>query len=462
MKTGALWWRVNGSEYDFNNGQAALDWMDDYLHMPDGMFYADEEVSGPNTPSRGTETCSIVETMFSLRTFYETTGNITFMDRLERLAFNSLPAALWPDVTANVYHHASNQITANTSPWGFQLYFCCSANVHQGWHVHALVQSPPLVDSVCPVSGFAGASSTVPLLANVRRWQCSCKTALCCLPVLLILGGGFFFDIFIRPKFMYSAAQYDGDGSVVISGYSPSTTALTGQHEGLTVVVGGTYPFSDKVQVVITMSKQYHHRQQKQHQKNQENRRRHQQQVVAADDARAAAGVRFRFRIPCWVTGAQIGGVQATPCTFYNMTVQLSTSTTINIEFDNEIKIRTWNTSKLDGQEEIKGGSIEVHRGALLYALRPETHVVESVINDAFPTIKQRIVDIKGGVKGNTTWAGETSCVVLHLPVLEAPDKKRSADVRAMLCVVLTCARCCMSFVFFPCAIFLELRFARL
>jgi hypothetical protein len=31
------------------------------------------------------------------------TGNITFMDRLERIAFNSLPAALWPDATTNVY-----------------------------------------------------------------------------------------------------------------------------------------------------------------------------------------------------------------------------------------------------------------------------------------------------------------------------------------------------------------------
>ena len=39
--------------------------------------------------------------MFSMRVLYEITANITFMDRLERLAFNSLPAALWPDVTAN-------------------------------------------------------------------------------------------------------------------------------------------------------------------------------------------------------------------------------------------------------------------------------------------------------------------------------------------------------------------------
>ena len=102
MKTGALWWRVDGEQADWKNGQAALDWAEAYLHRADGMFIADEEVEGQHTPSRGTETCSIVETMFSMRAVYEVTANITFMDRLETIAFNSLPAALWPDASANV------------------------------------------------------------------------------------------------------------------------------------------------------------------------------------------------------------------------------------------------------------------------------------------------------------------------------------------------------------------------
>ena len=127
MKIGALWWRVSGADEDRNNPQAALDWAEKYLHMSDGMYFADEEVSGEHSASRGiatqpvtpepdpslitgTETCSVVETMYSMRVAYEITGNITFMDRLERLAFNALPAALWPDVTANVYHHCSNQL----------------------------------------------------------------------------------------------------------------------------------------------------------------------------------------------------------------------------------------------------------------------------------------------------------------------------------------------------------------
>ena len=134
MKTGPLWYRVDGAEADRTNAQAALEWTDAYLHRADGMYWGDEEVEGVSSPSRGTETCSIVETMFSMRTAYEITGNISFMDRLELVAFNSLPAALWPDATTNVYHHANNQIeTGNGAPYAYNLYFCCSANVHQVW-----------------------------------------------------------------------------------------------------------------------------------------------------------------------------------------------------------------------------------------------------------------------------------------------------------------------------------------
>ena len=99
---GGGWGERGGEQADWKNGQAALDWAEAYLHRADGMFIADEEVEGQHTPSRGTETCSIVETMFSMRAVYEVTANITFMDRLETIAFNSLPAALWPDASANV------------------------------------------------------------------------------------------------------------------------------------------------------------------------------------------------------------------------------------------------------------------------------------------------------------------------------------------------------------------------
>lgn len=59
-KTGPLWWRVDGLQQDWDNGQAAIEWSEAYLHRADGMYFADEEVDGEHTPSRGTETCSVV------------------------------------------------------------------------------------------------------------------------------------------------------------------------------------------------------------------------------------------------------------------------------------------------------------------------------------------------------------------------------------------------------------------
>ena len=288
MKTGALWWRVDGQESDWKNGQAALDWAEAYLHRADGMYFADEEVDGLHTPSRGTETCSVVETMFSMRAVYEVTANITFMDRLETLAFNSLPAALWPDVTSNVYHHANNQIeTGAGGPYAYDLYFCCSANVHQGW-----------------------------------------------------------------PKFLFSAVhlQPSEPDTVVVSGYSPSSSTLP---DGSTLDIGGTYPFADTATVSLS----------------------------AGEDAATTAppkAYNIRLRIPCWSENASVtvetwgwssSAQVAPPCAFFN--ASMSTGSKLTVTFVNKIRLYEWSKSTLAGQSLIQGGGIEVHRGALTYALRP-------------------------------------------------------------------------------------------
>ena len=158
MKLGPLKWRATGAAADLGSAAAALTWADAYLGMADGMYMADEEVSGSHTPSRGTETCSVVETMYSMRVAYEITGNVSFFDRLERLAFNALPASLWPDVTGNVYHHASNQIATGPGQYAYDLYYCCTANVHQGWPkfiaalVHLDAEGTPVVSSLAPAT----------------------------------------------------------------------------------------------------------------------------------------------------------------------------------------------------------------------------------------------------------------------------------------------------------------------
>ena len=47
---------------------------------------------------KGSETCTVVETMFSFEILFSVFGNISYADRVEQLAFNALPAALTPEM----------------------------------------------------------------------------------------------------------------------------------------------------------------------------------------------------------------------------------------------------------------------------------------------------------------------------------------------------------------------------
>ena len=59
------------------------------------MFSGDECVSGRN-PLQGTELCAVVEFMYSLEHLFAVFGTVAFADRLERVAFNALPATMAP------------------------------------------------------------------------------------------------------------------------------------------------------------------------------------------------------------------------------------------------------------------------------------------------------------------------------------------------------------------------------
>ena len=71
---------------------------------------------------------------------------------------------------------------------------------------------------------------------------------------------------------------------------------------------------------------------------------------------------------------------EAPPCSFYDVS---PTSLPVHIAFDNQVRLHTWRASNSSGQGSIQGGGVEVHRGALLYALRPPSVVNESVAPDA-------------------------------------------------------------------------------
>jgi len=118
--------------------------LDRFHGQATGLFTGDEHFSGKN-PSQGTELCAVVEYMYSLEYLTEALGDPAFGDRLERIAYNALPATFTPDMWAHQYDQQANQVlcTVAERSWtngpeanifGQTPHFgCCHANFHQGW-----------------------------------------------------------------------------------------------------------------------------------------------------------------------------------------------------------------------------------------------------------------------------------------------------------------------------------------
>lgn len=116
-----------------------------------GHFTGDECLAGCS-PIQGSELCSVVEAMYSFELNFAAGGDMRWLDRLERLAFNGLPAATTADMWAHQYVQQSNQIGAVTESalnwttnngqahiFGLEPHFgCCTANFGQGWPKLAL------------------------------------------------------------------------------------------------------------------------------------------------------------------------------------------------------------------------------------------------------------------------------------------------------------------------------------
>ncbi|MFN2440338.1 MAG: beta-L-arabinofuranosidase domain-containing protein, partial [Chitinophagaceae bacterium] len=69
----------------------------------------DEDLHG-NAPTQGTELCAIVESMFSLEHAIGVTGDTHYMDALERMTFNALPAQTTDDYNHKQYFQIANQV----------------------------------------------------------------------------------------------------------------------------------------------------------------------------------------------------------------------------------------------------------------------------------------------------------------------------------------------------------------
>ena len=146
LREGALWWRLTGDDEDRRSAERMIGLLDRYHGMPTGIFTGDECLHGTD-PRHGTELCAVVESMYSLEWLAATTGAPAWGDRLERIAYNALPATFSPDMWAHQYDQQVNQVFAgrmDDPPWnsngpdanlyGLEPFFgCCTANLSQGW-----------------------------------------------------------------------------------------------------------------------------------------------------------------------------------------------------------------------------------------------------------------------------------------------------------------------------------------
>lgn len=129
----------------------ALEYLMTKHGMATGHFTGDETLSGC-LPIKGSELCGVVEAMYSYEWLFAITGNKEWLDWLEKLAFNALPATISPDMWSHQYVQMTNQVAAfpmSKPPFRTNNYVahtfglepnfgCCTANFGQGWPKFAL------------------------------------------------------------------------------------------------------------------------------------------------------------------------------------------------------------------------------------------------------------------------------------------------------------------------------------
>ncbi|KAJ1301264.1 hypothetical protein OPQ81_003671 [Rhizoctonia solani] len=144
LKAMAVGYRFSKDKSELTDAIKAWDRIYKYHGRPSGIFAADEFLAGLD-PVRGSELC--LEAMYSGSYLFQATGNSSIAERVERQAYNALPATITGDMWAHQYLQQQNQIAArNMTPNPFPSdgpyanvfglepdYPCCAVNHMQGF-----------------------------------------------------------------------------------------------------------------------------------------------------------------------------------------------------------------------------------------------------------------------------------------------------------------------------------------
>lgn len=145
IKAPGMAWALTGWDSHRAAAFQSIRALDRYHGTAAGVFTGDEHYAGKD-PSQGTELCSVVEYMFSLEHLIQLFGAPGLGDRLEKIAYNALPATFSADMWSHQYDQQANQVLCtvakrnwtnnsdDSNVFGLEPHYgCCTANYHQGW-----------------------------------------------------------------------------------------------------------------------------------------------------------------------------------------------------------------------------------------------------------------------------------------------------------------------------------------
>ncbi|NLV73548.1 MAG: hypothetical protein GXY52_02515 [Chloroflexi bacterium] len=146
LKQPALVYLLSGDEAHLEAAREGIAQLLRYHGLSSGIFSGDEHLSG-REPTQGTETCAVVEALYSLQQLMQIdAASIPLADWAEVLAYNTLPAAFTDDMWGHQYDQQPNQVLVSRAErawydnsddanlFGLEPNFgCCTANYHQGW-----------------------------------------------------------------------------------------------------------------------------------------------------------------------------------------------------------------------------------------------------------------------------------------------------------------------------------------
>ena len=146
LKEPVIYWQYKKEQKYLDAIAKGLADLLEFNGFPNGMFGGDEALHG-NDPRQGSELCSAVELMFSYEQMLKITGDTSFADELEKVAFNALAAQISDDFKYHQYFQKPNQAQVTLGLHNFDVgqkgtgqvfgfltaYPCCLSNQHQGW-----------------------------------------------------------------------------------------------------------------------------------------------------------------------------------------------------------------------------------------------------------------------------------------------------------------------------------------